>query len=98
MPAVRMQEPPAPAGERLDPDRPLVNQAVVQPAQRDQVIEFGRSAVGPVLDVVRIEVALVGAAGEAATGIPGVKGTADRRRNAARLASHIERRTLFVLE
>jgi hypothetical protein len=36
-----------------------MHQAVVQPAQGDEVGEFGLPAVGPVLDVVPIDIALV---------------------------------------
>src|SRR3984957_10329020 len=98
MAAVRMQETPAAGGRRLDRDLALVNQAVVQAAQGDEIGEFGLSAVGPVLDVVRIDVALMSAAGETAAAVAGIERAADRRRNAARFAPDIERLALRILE
>ena len=98
VPSVRVQEAPAASGRGLDPDLSLVHQAVVQAAQGHEVGEFGLPAVGPVLDVMRIDIALVGAAGEAAAAVAGRERAADRGRNAARLAPHIERLALLVLE
>jgi hypothetical protein len=47
------------------------------------------------LDVVRVDVALVGAAREPAAAVAGVERAANRRRNAARLAPDIERFALL---
>jgi hypothetical protein len=52
-------------------------------AQGHEVGELGVSAIGPVLDVMGVEVALMGAAGKAATAVPGVQGAADGGRDAA---------------
>jgi len=48
-------------------------------------------ALGPMLDMVGIQIALIGAAGETASRIADVERAADRRRDAAGLAPHIER-------
>jgi hypothetical protein len=57
--AIRMQETPAADGSGLDRDLPLVHQAVMQTAQGHEIGELRFAALGPVLDVMRIDVALV---------------------------------------
>ena len=47
----------------------LVQQAVVVPAELDEVVQARRAAVRPVLDVVRVDGACVGAAREAAAAV-----------------------------
>ncbi len=74
----RKRQPPL--GQGLDEDLPFVHQAVVQAAQSDEIRELGLPALGPVLDVVRIHIALMGAAGEAAAAIAGVERAANPRR------------------
>ena len=50
------------------------------------------------LDVVCIEVAFMDTSGETTAAVAGLQCAADRRRNAARFAPHIERFTVLVLE
>ncbi len=71
---------------------------MVQAAQGDEVRELGLPAVGPVLDVVRVDIALVRATGEAAAAIAGVERAADRRGDAAGFAPDIERLAALGLE
>ena len=40
----------------------LMHEGVVPPAEQDEVVELGRAAVRPVLDVVRVEEPRVGTA------------------------------------
>src|SRR4051812_19711235 len=58
----RRREERQPGSRALDPVAALMDEAVVEAAERDEVGQRRRSAVGPVLDVMR-----VGAAGPAAT-------------------------------
>src|ERR1700722_15574897 len=67
-------------------------------AQGHEVGELGVSAISPVLDVMGVEVALMGAAGKAAPPIAGVQGAADGGGDAAGFASHIQGFTVLVLE
>jgi hypothetical protein len=60
--------------------------------------QLGLTAIGPVLDVVGIEIAPMGAAGKAAAGIAGIERAADGGRNGAGFAPHVERLTVFGLE
>jgi hypothetical protein len=57
-----------------------VYQAMMMPAELDQVIKTGFTTIGPVLYVVAINERGVGAAGEAATAVPETQGPADGRR------------------
>ncbi len=50
----------------LDPIPILMHESVVPPAEQDEVVERGRTAVRPVLDVVCIQEPRVGAARERA--------------------------------
>jgi hypothetical protein len=59
-------------------------------AQGDEIGELGLAAVGPVLDVMCIEIVLVSAAGKAAAGIPSMQRAPDRGGNGAGLASDVE--------
>ncbi len=59
--------------------------------QQHQVIEAGFTAGGPVLDVMCIDKAFVVTAGKGTSFVPGLKGTFDRRRYGAGLATDVQR-------
>ena len=54
----------APSSQRTDLQAPFVHRAVMEPAQRDQVRELRLAAVGPMLDVMPVDVPFVAAPGE----------------------------------
>src|ERR1700722_12763456 len=56
-----------------------------------QIRQLGLASVGPMMDVVRVDIPRVRTTRESATAIACVERTAGRRRNATRLAPHIER-------
>jgi hypothetical protein len=43
-----------------------------------QILQLGRPALGPMLDMMGIEITPIGAAGETASRIAGIERTADR--------------------
>jgi len=51
-----------------------MNGVVVEPAERDEVGGFRFAAIGPVIDVMRVDVTSVRAAREPATLVAGVQG------------------------
>jgi len=57
----------------------------------DQVVELGRAAVGPVLDVVRVQESPRPAPGEAAAAVARVERAPKRGRDGSRLAPDRER-------
>ena len=75
-----------------------MDQAVMQAAQGHEIGEFGFPAVGPVLDVVCIDVTLMRATRESTTAVTGVERPTNRGGNGAGLASHIEGLAVFVLK
>ena len=74
----------------------FMHRAMVEPAQRGQVRQFGLAAIRPVLDVVPVHVALVIAPREYAAFVARRERTAHRRRDTAGLATDIERLALLV--
>jgi hypothetical protein len=60
------------AGAAFDAVAAVVDEAVVVGAELDQVGQVGAAAVGPVVDVVGVEEAALGAAWEAAGGVAAV--------------------------
>jgi hypothetical protein len=98
MAAIRMQETPAAGGSDLDHDLALVHQAVMQTAQGHEIGELRFAALGPVLDVMCVDVALVRAAGETTAAVAAIERAADTRWDAAGLAPDIERLALRILE
>jgi hypothetical protein len=64
---------------------------MVRAAQMHQILELGLPALDPMLHMMGIQKAPIRAPGEAAFGIAGVERAADRRRDAASLAAHLER-------
>jgi hypothetical protein len=82
-----------------DGEAALVDQAVVERAERDGVVEAGLAAVEPVADVVGVQVAGVRAAGEAAAmTVAGEERAAERAREEAELSADRERLASAVLE
>jgi hypothetical protein len=61
---IRLDEPPGPVVTALDPEAALVHGAVVKSAERHEIRELGLPSIGPVLDVVPVDIAGMGAAGE----------------------------------
>jgi len=68
----------------------LVDGAMMEAAQRNQVGRLGLTAIRPVLDVVHVDVAGVAASGESAALVAGGEQTAQRRGDDAGLASDVE--------
>jgi hypothetical protein len=58
----------------------LVHQAVMVPAQQDEVVETGFTAIGPVFDVMTVDELRMDAARVATAAIAGLQGTACGRR------------------
>ncbi len=71
---------------------------MVEAAERHEVGRFRFASIGPMLDVVGVDVAGIRAAGKAATLVAGVENSAKWRRYGARLAPHIERLAVIVLD
>ncbi len=91
-------EPPGAVVAALDPQAPFMHRAVMEAAQRDEVGQLRRTTLGPMLDVVAVDVALVGAAREHTATIARAQSATQRRRDAAGLACHVERLALRILE
>jgi hypothetical protein len=64
--AIGPAEAHVPCPDALDAEAAFVNQAMVIGAELDQVLQRGRTASRPVVDVVSMEESRVGAAGEPA--------------------------------
>jgi len=62
--AAALDEAPRAIVQPLDDDPTLVHRPVMRTAQRHEIRQLGLAALGPVLDVVPVDVALVRAAGE----------------------------------
>jgi len=77
----------------LDPEALFVHCPVMTPTQQDQVVEPSLSAVGPVLDVMRVTETQP-AAREAAPSVPVVERPADGGWNGPGFSAHIEHRTV----
>ena len=77
----------------LDPEALFVHCPVMTPTQQDQVVEPCLSAVGPVLDVMRVTETQP-AAREAAPSVPVVERPADGGWNGPGFSAHIEHRTV----
>ena len=83
------QEGRRPVSELPHRESALVNGPVMASAQEDEVVEAGRAAVDPVLDVMRVAAA-GRAAGESATPVARLKRPPDRGRHRAGLAPDVE--------
>jgi len=73
-----------------------VHQAMVEPAELDEVLERGLSPA-PVLDVVALDEPALVASGEPAAAVPGPERPVQRRGNLAGRTSHRQRMALVVL-
>src|SRR4051812_50125370 len=69
------------AGDR---EGALVDQAMVVAAELDEIVQVGRSAVSPVMDVVGVDVAGLAATGGMAAPLAAAGGTAQRGRGRGR--------------
>ena len=65
-------------------------------AEHDEIVHLRLTAVGPVEDVMSIDVFPGGASREAAPETPALQRAPDRRRDAASLAADIQGRTTLV--
>ena len=86
------------AGVELDGEAAFVDQAVVEGAEGQEVLDPGLSASGPVLDVVGVEVAVAGTAGEAAAVVAAGQSTAERGGDGAGAAADVEELAAFVFD
>jgi hypothetical protein len=74
----------------------FVNKTMMEVTKGDQISQFGFATVRPVLDMMPVGVAVVAAAGEAATLISGIKSTFERGRNAPGFSPNVERIALVI--
>jgi hypothetical protein len=79
--AVRLHESQCAVIGSFDANAAFVNGAVVEAAERHEVGRFGFAAIGPVLDVMCIDITRVRAAGEAAAFVASIQEAAKRGRN-----------------
>ena len=82
----------------IDHDFSPMDHPVMRATQRDQIGKLGLAAVSPVFDVMSIDISMECAPRKPAAGIARLQRAAQRRRNAPRLAAHIERLAVAVLE
>ena len=61
----------------FDGEATFVKQTMVAPTKLDEVVELGFASICPMLDVVTVDPAVVGATGEAATAVAVSKRPAD---------------------
>lgn len=96
-----------PAGRGLDQPVVAVDEAMVGPAQEHEVVEVGRTAIDPVLDVVGVEVARCSTPREPAGAVAQAQqANLDRQPDAARQVplvlpepgSSLQMRVAIVLE
>src|SRR5512138_2677120 len=88
--AARCEEARNAVGGERHLEAALVEQAMVEAAEKDQVVEVGLAAAGPVLDVVGLNEPPVRAHREAAAAIARPQRAANRDGNGARLAADVE--------
>ncbi len=81
----------------IDFQAALVHRAVMKPAEQHEIRQLCRAALRPMLDVVPVDVPLVAATGENAAFVARCERTTQRGRDAARLATDIQRLTALVL-
>ena len=82
----------------MDREPAFVQQRVVMRAEQREVLEARVAAIGPVADVVRVDVARATAARERAAAIARPERALERRRHRALLAADVERRAALVLD
>ena len=71
---------------------------MVEPTERNKVGRLRLAAIGPVLDMMRVDVARVRAAGKATALVARIQDAPERGRNCPRLATDIERLAIIVLD
>jgi hypothetical protein len=76
----------------------LVQQRVMKRAEQREVLKARRSALRPMLDVVRVDVAAVVASGERAVPVARPERALERSRDGPALAANVERRAVLVLD
>ena len=81
----------------LDAVAAFVHQAVVMATEQDEVVHFRFSAVGPVLDMVGVNVLVGSAAGETAAVIAALQGAAYGGRNRAAAPADVQSVAIFIL-
>ena len=91
-----VDESPRSIVEALDAEAALMHGAVMETAQRDEVRQFRCAAIGPMVDVVAVDVSHVPASGEHTAPVARFERATQRGRDAARLAAHVERLPAFV--
>ena len=96
--AIRLHESQRAVVENLDANAAFVHGAMMEAAERHEIRGFRFAAVGPVLDVMCIEVTRVRAAGKAAALVARIEDAPQRRGNRARLAPHVERLAVIVFD
>ena len=81
----------------MDREPALVQQRVVMRAEQREVVEARVAAFGPMVDVMRVDVARAVAARERAAAIARPERALERRRDRALLSTYVERRAALVL-
>src|SRR5690606_5694348 len=97
-PAVRPLETQRPVIEHLYLDLSLVHLAMMVAAQKHQIGQPRRAPVGPVPDVMAVQEARVRTARKAAAGIARLQRPANRRRDAAGLATNVQWSAQAILD
>ena len=96
--AIRFHESHGAIVEALDGDTAFLNQTMMEAAEGEQVCCFRLSPVGPVMDVVGIDVFDVRAAGETATFVPGLESPLEGGRDGTGLAADVQWFAVFVFD
>jgi hypothetical protein len=97
-PPVRPAVVDAPVRVAMNREAALVQQRVVMRAEQREVVESRGAAVGPVVDMVHVDVAHVPAAGERAAAVTRPKRAPERRRDRPLFTADVERSPSLVLE
>ena len=95
---VRPQKPECPVIERLHDDLAFVDPSMMETAECHEVGQLCLPAMGPVLHVVPVHIALERAAGETAALVPGVQRAPNGRRDGASLSADIQRLTVVSFD
>jgi len=95
--AIGLQKAQRSVVELLDLNFALVNLAMMEAAELDKIRQLRFPAVGPVMYMVAVHVSRVRTAGKSAAAIACVQCAAQRRGNAACLASDIEWLAVSIL-
>ena len=74
-PSIRIREPDTPIRLYLHTEAAFMHQPMVPPAEQNQILDPGLTAIGPVPDVVGIDKLVAATARETAAPIPSFQGT-----------------------